>query len=125
MFTEKKPRLRIAVPVALPSLVQTRSMQGSSETDVSEFMVAPKSSPLHSVAMTATPVAKVAMTDRNCLGSMETPRKTVLRLPCPGDEMCVFMSPGFPKTQCQSSHDAAATPSVTFAACDSSARRDR
>ena len=33
-------------PVALPSLVQTRSMQGSSETDVSEFMVAPKSSPL-------------------------------------------------------------------------------
>ena len=70
MFTENNPRLRIAVPVALPSLVQNSSMQGCSETDVSELMVAPKSSPLHSVAMTATPVGKAPMTDRKCLGSM-------------------------------------------------------
>ena len=58
MFTENNPRLRIAVPVALPSLVQTEACKGCSDTDVSEFMVAPKSSPFHSVAMTATPVGK-------------------------------------------------------------------
>ena len=54
----------MALPVALPSLVQNSSMLGSSDTDVSELIVAPNSSPCHSVAMTATPVGKVPMTDR-------------------------------------------------------------
>jgi hypothetical protein len=84
----------MAVPVALPSLVQTRSMQGSSDTDVSEFIVAPKSSPFHSVATMATPVAKVPMTDRKCLEFMAVPRGVELRPSCPGeDDISVFMSP--------------------------------
>ena len=73
----------MAVPVALPSFVQTRSMQGSSYTDVSEFIVAPKSSPFHSVATMATPVAKVPMTDRKCLEFMAVPRGVELRPSCP------------------------------------------
>jgi len=94
MFTEKKPRLRIAVPVALPSLVQTRSMQGSSETDVSEFMVAPKSSPLHSVAMTATPGCKGCHDRPELLGiDGDTAQNRAAGYLAPGDEIvCVHVA---------------------------------
>ena len=81
MFTENNPRLRIAAPVALPSLVQNSSMHGVSDTEVSELMVAPNSSPSHSVAMMATPVGKAPITERKCLGSM----------------VCMFMSPSLLK----------------------------
>jgi hypothetical protein len=77
MFTENSPRLRIAIPVALPSFVQNKSMHGVSDTDVSELMVAPNSLPVHSVAMMATPVGKAPITERKCFGSM----------------VCMFMSP--------------------------------
>src|SRR5512133_3857276 len=70
MLTENKPRLQIAPPVALRSLVQNRRRHGSSETDVSELIVAPNNSPSHSVAMMATPVGKVPMTERKRLPSM-------------------------------------------------------
>src|SRR4030095_4412636 len=87
-------RFRMAVPVALPSLVQTRSMQGSSDTDVSEFIVAAQSSPLHSVVTMATPVAKVPRTDRKCLEFVAVAREIELRSSCPGgDAVSVFMSP--------------------------------
>src|SRR5262245_1520104 len=73
MLTENSPRLRMAVPVALPSRVQNSSMQGSSDTDVSELIVAPYRSPSHSVAITATPVGKAPITDRKRLGSITLP----------------------------------------------------
>src|SRR5437870_4016486 len=86
MFTEKKPRFRMAIPVALPSLVQNRSMQGCNETEVSELIVAPKSSPFHSVAMMATPVGNVPITDRKRVESIVILRETVFRFPRPGEE---------------------------------------
>jgi hypothetical protein len=94
MFTENNPRRRMAVPVALPSLVQNSSMQGVSDTDVSELIVAPNSSPFHSVAMTATPVANAPIKDRKRLGSMAVS----LRFdPClDEDETCIFISPMAP-----------------------------
>ena len=49
-------------------------MQGSSDTDVSELIVAPNSSPFHSVAMTATPVGNVPMIDRKREESIAAPR---------------------------------------------------
>src|SRR5579884_1129513 len=70
MLTENMPRCRMAAPVALPSFVQNSSMQGSSDTDVSELIVAPNNSPFHSVATTATPVAKAPMTERKRRGSI-------------------------------------------------------
>jgi hypothetical protein len=79
--SENNPRRRMAAPVALPSLVQKSSMLGSSETDVSELMVAPNSSPFQVVVMTATPVGNVPITDRKRLGSM----------------VCVFISPQLPR----------------------------
>jgi hypothetical protein len=90
MLTENSP-LRIAVPVALSSLVQNRSMQGASDTEVNELMVAPNSSPSHSVATTATPVAKAPMTERKRLGSMAAPR--TMGPFVQDDDICMFMSP--------------------------------
>jgi hypothetical protein len=63
----------MAAPVALASFVQNRSMQGASDTDVSELIVAPNSSPSHSIPMTATPVGKLPMTDRKRLESIVAP----------------------------------------------------
>jgi hypothetical protein len=82
----------MAIPVALPSFVQKRSMQGCNETEVSELIVAPKSLPFHSVAMMATPVGNVPMTDRKRVESIVVLRETALRFPRPGeDETGVFM----------------------------------
>src|ERR1700757_2244614 len=63
----------MAVPVTLASLVQNSSMQGFSDTEVSELIVAPNRSPFHSVPTTATPVANAPITERKRLGSMGTP----------------------------------------------------
>src|SRR6266850_6719215 len=101
MLTENNPRLRIAAPVALPSLVQNSSMQGVSDTDVSELMVAPNSSPSHTVATMATPVGKAPITERKRLGSM----------------VCRFMSPRLLKAPSEQD-DAVPTSSVIFASCD-------
>src|SRR5579871_4792726 len=82
MFTEKSPRFWTAVPVALPSPIQNSSMQGESDTDVSELTVAPNNSPFHSVPTTATPVANAPIKERKRLGSIAE-----------DVEICLFMSP--------------------------------
>jgi hypothetical protein len=66
-------------------------MQGCNETEVSELIVAPKSLPLHSVAMMATPVGKVPMTDRKRVESIVILRDTALRFPRPGEDETSFL----------------------------------
>ena len=59
------PRSRAAETYNIrPSFQPGMSWTQSSDTDINELTVAPNSSPLHSVAMTATPVGKVPITDR-------------------------------------------------------------